>query len=91
MNILFDQGTPVPLRQHLFEHSVATAYEQGWSNLTNGNLLDTAEQAGYDLLITTDAISKILRPDKSPFWFFVLHPGRVFSSMWNIFARLLSK
>lgn len=54
MNILFDQGTPVPLRRHLLGHSVTTAYEQGWSNLVNGQLLDAAEQASYDLLITTD-------------------------------------
>lgn len=54
MNILFDQGTPVPLRRSLSEHTVTTAYEQGWSSLANGHLLATAEQAGYDLLITTD-------------------------------------
>lgn len=30
MRILFDQGTPVPLRQYLTEHSVTTAYEEGW-------------------------------------------------------------
>lgn len=54
MKILFDQGTPVPLRRHLKEHTVATAYEQGWSELLNGQLLKAAEQAGYDLLITTD-------------------------------------
>src|SRR5262245_51822959 len=54
MNILFDQGTPVPLRRYLVGHSVTTAYEQGWSNIVNGQLLDAAEQAGYQLLITTD-------------------------------------
>jgi hypothetical protein len=27
MKILFDQGTPVPLRRHLGEHEVATAAE----------------------------------------------------------------
>ena len=54
MNILFDQGTPVPLRQPLVGHSVTTVYEQGWSTLSNGALLQRAEQAGYDLLITTD-------------------------------------
>jgi len=54
MKILFDQGTPAPLRRHLLGHVVDTAYEQGWSDLTNGNLLDAAEQAGYELLITTD-------------------------------------
>ncbi len=55
MRILFDQGTPVPLRRHLPEHSVATAFEQGWSDLANGKLLDTAEQSGFELLVTTDS------------------------------------
>ena len=54
MKILFDQGTPVPLRDHLTEHSVATAFELGWSALSNGELLDRAEEDGYELLITTD-------------------------------------
>ncbi len=54
MRILFDQGTPVPLRQHLTRHLVDTAFERGWSTLRNGELLDVAEHEGYDLLITTD-------------------------------------
>jgi hypothetical protein len=28
MKILFDQGTPVPLRHHLLNHIVETAYEK---------------------------------------------------------------
>ena len=43
MKILFDQGTPVPLRQYLAGHSVDTAFERGWSDLHNGDLLDRAE------------------------------------------------
>ena len=54
MRILFDQGTPQPLRRYLPGHMVDTVYEQGWSTLQNGVLLATAEQAGYDLFITTD-------------------------------------
>lgn len=54
MRILFDQGTPVPLRNHLSSHEVATAYELRWSTLTNGDLLLQAEAAGFDLLVTTD-------------------------------------
>ena len=54
MRILFDQGTPAPLRDHLTGHSVDTAFERGWSNLRNGTLLDRAEADGYELLITTD-------------------------------------
>jgi predicted nuclease of predicted toxin-antitoxin system len=54
MKILFDQGTPVPLRRELANHAVDTVYERGWSNLENGKLLDAAEQEGYGLLVTTD-------------------------------------
>jgi hypothetical protein len=54
MRILFDQGTPVPLRRHLTRHVVDTAFERGWSSLHNGELLDVAEQEGYDLLMTAD-------------------------------------
>ena len=54
MKVLFDQGTPVPLRRQLADHTIDTVYEQGWSTLTNGRLLATAEQAGYDVFITTD-------------------------------------
>lgn len=54
MKVLFDQGTPAPLRRHLAGHAVDIAYERGWSNLSNGDLLDAAEREGYQLLITTD-------------------------------------
>jgi hypothetical protein len=52
--MLFDQGTPVSLRRCLNGHVVATAYELGWSTVTNGDLIRLAEQAGYELLITID-------------------------------------
>ncbi len=54
MKILFDQGTPAPLRNHLDGHDVETVYEAGWSQLENGDLLEVAEKDGYDVLITTD-------------------------------------
>ncbi len=54
MRILFDQGTPVPLREHFMGHVVDTVYERGWSDLENSQLLQVAEEAGYDLLVTTD-------------------------------------
>jgi hypothetical protein len=53
VRVLFDQGTPVPLRNYLGEHQVATAAEMGWSRLSNGQLLDAAEKQ-FDLLITTE-------------------------------------
>jgi predicted nuclease of predicted toxin-antitoxin system len=54
MKILFDQGTPVPLRGFLPEHDVQTAFERGWSNLKNGDLLAIAEADGFECLVTTD-------------------------------------
>ena len=54
MRILFDQGTPVPLRPLLVGHAVDTAYERGWSTLANGDLLNAAEAASYEIVITTD-------------------------------------
>jgi hypothetical protein len=54
MKVLFDQGTPAPLRHHLAGHTVATAYESGWDTLENGNLLQAAEASGFEVLVTTD-------------------------------------
>jgi hypothetical protein len=52
--ILFDHGTPKGLARALSEHTVHTAQSKGWDTLTNGELLDAAESAGFDLLLTTD-------------------------------------
>ncbi len=54
MRILFDQGTPVPLRRALHGHRVTTVYEHGWSTLADGPLLVAAERAGFEVFITTD-------------------------------------
>ena len=54
MLILFDQATPVPIRPYLEQHTVRTAAQQGWDKLSNGDLLTAAEEAGFDILLTTD-------------------------------------
>ncbi len=54
MRILLDHNTPAPLRYWLAGHQVETAYERGWAELTNGELLRAAEEAGFDAMITTD-------------------------------------
>ena len=54
MRILFDNGTPRQLRVRLFGHVVEEARERGWDGLANGDLLDRAEEFGFDVLITTD-------------------------------------
>jgi hypothetical protein len=53
VKILFDQGTPAPLRVALLDHIVVTAFERGWASLGNGDLLREAERE-FDLLVTTD-------------------------------------
>jgi hypothetical protein len=54
VKVLFDQGTPAPLRRALVGHSVETAYERGWSGLQNGELIAAAQAAGFEVFITTD-------------------------------------
>ena len=54
MLIIFDQATPVPIRPYLEGHTVRTAAQQGWDKLRNGDLLTAAEEAGFDVLLTTD-------------------------------------
>lgn len=54
MRILFDQGTPVGIQDVLYEHTIKTVRQQGWSTLLNGELLRVAEEAGFDILLTTD-------------------------------------
>jgi hypothetical protein len=53
MRVLFDQGTPAPLRHALAPHEVSTAFELGWSNLENGGLLREAE-GRFGVFVTTD-------------------------------------
>jgi hypothetical protein len=53
MKVLFDQGTPVPLRSFLIGHEVTTAHELGWSNLKNGDLISAAETR-FEVFVTTD-------------------------------------
>jgi len=54
MLVLLDQGTPVPIRPFLKQHTVQTTAERGWDTLENGELLKAAEAAGFDVLVTPD-------------------------------------
>jgi hypothetical protein len=54
MRVLFDQATPVPIRPFLTGHTVSTAAHQGWDKLQNGDLLNAAEAAGFEVFLTTD-------------------------------------
>jgi hypothetical protein len=54
VKILLDANTPAPLAGFLCGHEVVRADELGWQGLENGALLDAAEEAGFDLLLTCD-------------------------------------
>ena len=54
MLVLFDQGTPVPIRKFLTGHVVQTTAQRGWDELKNGELLKAAEAAGFEVLLTPD-------------------------------------
>jgi hypothetical protein len=54
MRVLFDNGTPRGVASALTNHAVEEARAHGWDTLRNGELLDAAEAAGFDVFVTTD-------------------------------------
>ena len=54
MLILFDHGTPAPLQSFLKEHTVKKTKDLGWNTLSNGELLKVAEEAAFEVFLTTD-------------------------------------
>ena len=54
MLILFDHGMPKGLIGALPGHTVHTAQAKAWDTLSNGSLLKTAEDAYFNVLLTTD-------------------------------------
>lgn len=63
MLVLFDHGTPRGLARSLAGHTVHRAKTRGWETLSNGELLARAEEAGFDVLVTTD---KNIRHQQNP-------------------------
>ena len=54
MKVLLDECVPVQVRHSLPGHEVASVPKLGWGSISNGDLLDAAEQAGFDLFIIAD-------------------------------------
>jgi hypothetical protein len=55
MLVLFDNGVPRSLARYLIDkHTVTEARARGWDTLENGTLLKAAEDAGFEVMITTD-------------------------------------
>ncbi len=55
MRILLDETAPAGLKTILSDHDVVTVPEIGLAGVSNGKLLDAAEQAGFRILVTVDA------------------------------------
>jgi hypothetical protein len=54
MRILFDNGMPRGVAAALREHTCEEARARGSDALRNGELLDAAEAAAFDVFVTTD-------------------------------------
>jgi hypothetical protein len=54
LKILFDQNVPRPLQRYLAAHDVKRLDQLGWSELKNGELLEVAEDAGFEVLLSGD-------------------------------------
>lgn len=54
MRVLCDENIPHGVRALLPEHEVFTVPYPGWAGIKNGKLLKAAEDAGFDVLITSD-------------------------------------
>ena len=63
MLILFDHVTPKGIARALVGHTVTKAKDRGWDTLSNGDLLDAAETAGFDVFVTAD---KNMRYQQNP-------------------------
>ncbi|MBV8398881.1 MAG: DUF5615 family PIN-like protein [Acetobacteraceae bacterium] len=51
---LLDHNVPRRLARLLTGHEVRTAADEGWAELSNGELLAIAEARGFDVLVTAD-------------------------------------
>jgi len=54
LKILLDQNLTEYLRDLLPGHDVTHASRLGWDRLGNGELLNAAEQAGFEVMLTAD-------------------------------------
>jgi hypothetical protein len=52
--ILLDENLPTALWRSIPGHDVRSVAYMGWSGLRNGELIDAAEAAGFEILLTAD-------------------------------------
>jgi predicted nuclease of predicted toxin-antitoxin system len=54
VKVLFDQNVPRNLARYLTGHKVTRSAEMGWQELENGDLLDEAQNNGFEVMVTAD-------------------------------------
>jgi hypothetical protein len=54
LRVLFDKNVPYGTRHFLNDHQVETVDDRGWARISNGELLKTAEAAGFEVVVTAD-------------------------------------
>jgi predicted nuclease of predicted toxin-antitoxin system len=54
VKVLLDECVPVQVRHALPAHEVTSVSKLGWGSISNGDLLDAAERAGFELFIIAD-------------------------------------
>jgi hypothetical protein len=75
MVVLFDNNTPRTLARYLIAHDTITeGRARGWGEMENGDLLDAAEAAGFEVFVTAG--------QKHPSMSRTSHRGRSPSLSW---------
>jgi len=54
VKVFFDECVPRPLRRLLPAHEIRPAQEMGWGRLKNGELIQRAEESGFEAFVTSD-------------------------------------
>jgi predicted nuclease of predicted toxin-antitoxin system len=54
VRVLLDEQLPRQLVPYLVGHDTRTVQEEGWAGLKNGELLQQAEVAGFEIFLTSD-------------------------------------
>jgi hypothetical protein len=52
--VLLDNNVPRGVARALTGHTVTEARERGWATMRNGDLLRSAEEAGFEVLVTAE-------------------------------------
>ncbi len=55
MKVLLDENLPHDFRRRIIGHDVFTVAYMGWQGVENGELLERAAEAGFDMLLSNDA------------------------------------